>query len=195
MSKRLFDFFASLFGLILLSPMFFIIALFVGLGSKGGVLYKQNRVGKENKDFKVYKFRSMIIDADKRGLLSVGKEGKDPRVTKVGYIIRKYKIDELPQLINVLKGEMSLVGPRPEVRKYVELYTKEEKQILNVRPGITDISSIEFRNENDLLAQNPNPEEYYIKEIMPQKISLSLEYIKTRTFIKDIKLIFKTIFG
>lgn len=193
--KRLFDFFASLLGLIILSPLFIILALFVGLGSKGGVFYKQERVGKGNQNFLLYKFRSMIIDADKKGLLSIGKDGKDPRVTKVGYFIRKYKLDELTQLLNVLKGEMSLVGPRPEVRKYVELYTEEQKQVLSIRPGITDIASIKFRNENDLLAQSSNPEEYYIKEIMPQKLALNLEYIKTRTFFGDIKLIFKTIFG
>lgn len=193
--KRLFDFVASLLGLIILSPLFIILALFVGLGSKGGVFYKQERVGKGNRNFFLYKFRSMIIDADKKGLLSIGKDGKDPRVTKVGYFIRKYKLDELTQLLNVLKGDMSLVGPRPEVRKYVELYTEEQKQVLSVRPGITDIASIKFRNENDLLAQNPNPEEYYIKEIMPQKLALNLEYIKTRTFCGDIKLIFITIFG
>lgn len=193
--KRIFDFTTSLIGLIIISPILLFIALFISLESKGGVFYKQKRVGKGNKDFYVYKFRSMIVDADKKGLLSIGKNGKDPRVTKVGYIIRKYKLDELPQLLNVLKGDMSLVGPRPEVRKYVELYTEEQKQVFKVRPGITDIASIKFRNENDLLSQSPNPEEYYIKEIMPQKLSLNLEYIKTRTFIGDIKLIFKTIFG
>lgn len=193
--KRIFDFTTSLIGLIIISPILLFIALFISLESKGGVFYKQKRVGKGNKDFYVYKFRSMILDADKKGLLSIGKDGKDPRVTKVGYIIRKYKLDELPQLLNVLKGDMSLVGPRPEVRKYVDLYNKEQMQVFNVRPGITDIASIKFRNENDLLSQSPNPEEYYIKEIMPQKLSLNLEYIKTRTFLGDIKLIFKTIFG
>ena len=193
--KRLFDFLASLFGLIILSPLFIIIGLFIALESRGGVFYKQTRVGKNNKDFKVYKFRSMVIDAENKGLLSIGKNGRDPRVTKTGYIIRKYKLDELPQLINVLKGEMSLVGPRPEVRKYVDLYTQEQKQVLSVKPGITDIASIEFRNENDLLAQNPDPESYYIKDIMPQKISLSLEYIRSRSFTKDIRLIIRTIIG
>ena len=193
--KRIFDFTTSLIGLIIISPILLFIALIISLGSKGGVFYKQKRVGKGNKDFYVYKFRSMIVDADKKGLLSIGKDGKDPRVTKIGYILRKYKLDELPQLLNVLKGDMSLVGPRPEVRKYVDLYNKEQMQVFNVRPGITDIASIKFRNENDLLSQSPNPEEYYIKEIMPQKLSLNLEYIKTRTFLGDIKLIFKTIFG
>ncbi|MDD2191628.1 MAG: sugar transferase [Bacteroidales bacterium] len=192
--KRLFDFLTSLFGLIILSPLFIIIALIIGLGTKGGVFYKQTRVGKNNKDFKVYKFRSMVVDADKKGLLSIGKDGRDPRVTKIGYALRKYKLDELPQLINVIKGEMSLVGPRPEVRKYVDLYTDEEKQVLEVRPGITDIASITYRNENDLLSQSDNPEEYYIKEIMPKKLALSLKYIKTRSFLGDINLIFKTIF-
>ena len=193
--KRSFDFTSSLLGLILLSPIFIFVGIAISFSSNGGIFYKQKRVGKGNKDFTLYKFRSMIIGADSKGLLSVGKDGKDPRVTKIGYIIRKYKIDELPQLFNVLKGDMSLVGPRPEVRKYVDLYSEEQKQILNVRPGITDISSITFRNENDLLSQSNNPEQYYINEIMPQKISLSLNYIKTRTFFGDIKLIFKTIFG
>lgn len=193
--KRVFDFIFSFIGLILLSPIFLIISLLIALSSKGGVFYKQTRVGKDNIDFKVYKFRSMIVDADKKGLLSIGKDGRDPRITKIGYILRKYKLDELPQLINVLKGDMSLVGPRPEVRKYVDLYDNKQKEILKVKPGITDIASITFRNENDLLSQNPNPEDYYIQEIMPKKISLSLEYVKTRTLIKDIKLIFKTILG
>lgn len=193
--KRAFDFIFSFIGLILLSPIFLIISLLIALSSKGGVFYKQTRVGKDNIDFKVYKFRSMIVDADKKGLLSIGKDGRDPRVTKIGYILRKYKLDELPQLINVLKGDMSLVGPRPEVRKYVDLYDDNQKEILKVRPGITDIASITFKNENDLLSQSLNPEDYYIQEIMPKKISLSLEYVKTRTLIKDIKLIFKTILG
>ena len=193
--KRAFDFIFSFIGLILLSPIFLIISLLIALSSKGGVFYKQTRVGKDNIDFKVYKFRSMIVDADKKGLLSIGKDGRDPRITKIGYILRKYKLDELPQLINVLKGDMSLVGPRPEVRKYVDLYDDNQKEILKVRPGITDIASITFKNENDLLSQSPNPEDYYIQEIMPKKISLSLEYVKTRTLIKDIKLIFKTILG
>ena len=193
--KRVFDFIFSFIGLILLSPIFLIISLLIALSSKGGVFYKQTRVGKDNIDFKVYKFRSMIVNADKKGLLSIGKDGRDPRITKIGYILRKYKLDELPQLINVLKGDMSLVGPRPEVRKYVDLYDDNQKEILKVKPGITDIASITFRNENDLLSQSPNPEDYYIQEIMPKKISLSLEYVKTRTLIKDIKLIFKTILG
>lgn len=193
--KRAFDFIFSFIGLILLSPIFLIISLLITLSSKGGVFYKQTRVGKDNIDFKVYKFRSMIVDADKKGLLSIGKDGRDPRVTKIGYILRKYKLDELPQLINVLKGDMSLVGPRPEVRQYVDLYDDNQKEILKVRPGITDIASITFKNENDLLSQSSNPEDYYIQEIMPKKISLSLEYVKTRTLIKDIKLIFKTILG
>lgn len=193
--KRTFDFIFSFIGLILFSPIFLIISLLIALSSKGGVFYKQTRVGKNNKDFKVYKFRSMIVNADKKGLLSIGKDGRDPRVTKIGYILRKYKFDELPQLINVIKGDMSLVGPRPEVRQYVDLYDDNQKEILKVRPGITDIASITFKNENDLLSQSPNPEQYYIREIMPQKISLSLEYVKTRTLIKDIKLIFKTILG
>ncbi len=193
--KRLFDFTSSLLGLFFFSPLFLLIAFIIALSSKGGVFYKQKRVGKGGKDFILYKFRTMVANADTKGLLSVGIKGKDPRVTPFGYLLRKYKIDELAQLINVVKGDMSLVGPRPEVRKYVDLYTQEQSEILRVRPGITDIASIKFRNENDLLAKNPNSEEYYINEIMPQKLSLSIEYLKTRTFCSDIKIIFKTIFG
>ncbi len=193
--KRVFDFTSSLLGLIFLSPVFIVVGLLILSTSKGGVFYKQKRVGKDNKDFILFKFRSMVVGADTKGLLSIGKKGRDPRITPIGYYLRKYKIDELPQLFNVLIGDMSLVGPRPEVRKYVDLYTEEQKQILKVRPGITDIASITFRNENDILSQSPNPEEYYIKEIMPQKIALSLNYIKDRTLLKDIKIILKTIFG
>lgn len=192
--KRIFDLIVSFFGLVFLSPLFIIIGILVGLETKGGIIYRQTRVGRDNKDFKIYKFRSMLIDSDKKGLLSIGKHGRDPRITKVGYKIRKYKLDELPQLINVLKGDMSLVGPRPEVRKYVDLYTKKEKNVLSVRPGITDIASITFRNENDLLAQSPNPEKFYIEKIMPKKLALSLNYIQNQTLISDIKIIFKTIF-
>jgi lipopolysaccharide/colanic/teichoic acid biosynthesis glycosyltransferase len=167
--------------------------LWVGLSSKGGVFYKQIRVGKNNKDFKLYKFRSMRVNSDKQGLLTVGS--KDSRITKAGYFIRKYKIDELPQLFNVLKGDMSFVGPRPEVRRYVDLYSKEQMKVLSVRPGITDPASIKYRNENDILSSASNPEEYYIQHIMPDKLKINIDYINTQTFIKDIKIIFQTIFG
>lgn len=191
--KRLFDITASFFGILILSPLLIFIGLWVGLSSKGGVFYKQIRVGKNNKDFKLYKFRSMRVNSDKQGLLTVGS--KDSRITKAGYFIRKYKIDELPQLINVLKGDMSFVGPRPEVRRYVDLYSEEQMKVLSVRPGITDPASIKYRNENDILSSASNPEEYYIQHIMPDKLKINIDYINTRTFIKDIKIIFQTIFG
>ncbi|MBO5844097.1 MAG: sugar transferase [Bacteroidales bacterium] len=191
--KRLFDITASFFGIIILSPLLIFIGLWVGLSSKGGVFYKQIRVGKNNKDFKLYKFRSMRVNSDKQGLLTVGS--KDSRITKAGYFIRKYKIDELPQLFNVLTGDMSFVGPRPEVRRYVDLYSKEQMKVLSVRPGITDPASIKYRNENDILSSASNPEEYYIQHIMPDKLKINIDYINTQTFIKDIKIIFQTIFG
>ena len=191
--KRLFDITASFFGIIILSPLLIFIGLWVGLSSKGGVFYKQIRVGRNNKDFKLYKFRSMRVNSDKQGLLTVGS--KDSRITKAGYFIRKYKIDELPQLFNVLKGDMSFVGPRPEVRRYVDLYSKEQMKVLSVRPGITDPASIKYRNENDILSSASNPEEYYIQHIMPDKLKINIDYINTQTFIKDIKIIFQTIFG
>lgn len=191
--KRIFDITASFFGIIILSPLLIFIGLWVGLSSKGGVFYKQIRVGKNNKDFKLYKFRSMRVNSDKQGLLTVGS--KDSRITKAGYFIRKYKIDELPQLFNVLKGDMSFVGPRPEVRRYVDLYSKEQMKVLSVRPGITDPASIKYRNENDILSSQSNPEEYYIQHIMPDKLKINIDYINTQTFIKDIKIIFQTIFG
>lgn len=191
--KRLFDITASFFGILILSPLFIFISLWVGLSSKGGVFYKQIRVGRNNKDFKLYKFRSMRVNSDKQGLLTVGS--KDSRITKAGYFIRKYKIDELPQLFNVLKGDMSFVGPRPEVRRYVDLYSKEQMKVLSVRPGITDPASIKYRNENDILSSQSNPEEYYIQHIMPDKLKINIDYINTQTFIKDIKIIFQTIFG
>ena len=191
--KRLFDVVCSFFGLLVLSPLFVFLSLWVGLGSKGGVFYKQKRVGRFNKDFTLYKFRSMRVGADKKGLLTIG--GKDSRVTKAGFFIRKYKLDELPQLLNVLKGDMSFVGPRPEVRKYVDMYTERQLKVLDVRPGITDIASIKYRNENDLLATADNPEQYYIDVVMQDKLALNLQYIETRSFFGDIKLIFRTIFG
>lgn len=193
--KRIFDIISSLLGLIVLSPLLIILALWVGLSSKGGVFYAQSRVGRGNKDFKVLKFRSMVVGSDQKGLLSIGKDGRDPRVTRVGYVLRRYKLDELPQLLNVLKGDMSLVGPRPEVRKYVNLYNKAQLEVLKVRPGITDMASIAFKNENDLLAKADNPEEFYVKVIMPDKINMSLKYLNERSFLKDLNIIFKTILG
>lgn len=188
--KRLFDILASFIGLIIISPVFLILGIWIKLDSKGPVFYKQIRVGRGNKDFFLYKFRSMRVGADKDGLITVG--GRDPRVTRSGYYIRKYKLDEFPQLINVLKGDMSLVGPRPEVRKYVEMYTPEQMHVLDVRPGITDLASIRYRNENELLEKAEDPDKYYIEVIMQDKLRINLEYVRNHSFLYDIKLIFGT---
>jgi lipopolysaccharide/colanic/teichoic acid biosynthesis glycosyltransferase len=191
MFKRIFDILFSFIGLMILVVPFLIIGLIILLDSKGGVFYKQVRVGKDGKDFTLLKFRSMQPDADKIGLLTVG--GRDNRITRIGYFIRKYKIDELPQLINVLKGEMSMVGPRPEVRKYVNLYNQEQLKVLSVKPGITDYASIIFRNENEILGKAEDPERTYIDKIMQEKLKLNLKYIKEQGFLTDIKIILKTI--
>ncbi len=188
--KRLFDVVASGFGLLVLSPLFLILAIWIKLDSEGPVFYRQVRVGKGNKDFKLYKFRSMRVGADKQGLITVG--GRDPRVTRSGYFIRKYKLDEFPQLINVFLGDMSLVGPRPEVRKYVSLYTSEQMKVLSVRPGITSLASIRYRNENDILAAADDPDKCYIEKVMQDKLAIDLEYVENHSFGYDIKLIFMT---
>lgn len=188
---RFFDVLFSFMGIVLLSPVFLLIYILIRIESKGGGFYSQTRVGKEGKDFKLYKFRSMRVGADKKGLITVG--GKDPRITKVGYFIRKYKLDELPQLINVLIGDMSLVGPRPEVRKYVDLYTVEQRKILSVRPGITDYASIEYVDENEILGNSPNPDKVYIEQIMPDKIHYNMKYIENRSVKEYFKIIFLTI--
>ncbi|MHA7608224.1 sugar transferase [Elizabethkingia meningoseptica] len=193
--KRIFDIVSSSIGLILLSPIFLLLAIWIKLDSKGPVFYKQLRVGKLGKDFKILKFRSMRQGADKKGLITIG--GRDPRVTRSGYYIRKYKLDEMPQLINVFIGDMSIVGPRPEVRKYVDLYTEEQLRVLSVKPGITDIASIKYRNENELLEESKTPDQMYIEVIMPDKLKYNLEYIDKQSFIYDLKLIlltFKEIF-
>lgn len=189
--KRIFDIAASVCGLIVLSPLFLILAVWIKLDSKGPVFYRQVRVGKNNKDFRIFKFRSMRAGSDKGSLVTIG--GRDPRITRSGHFIRKFKLDELPQLINVFVGDMSLVGPRPEVRHYVNYWTPEQMHVLDVRPGITDPASIKFRNENDLLDKAKNPEEYYINVIMQEKIRLYLEYVENHSLWYDIKLIFKTI--
>lgn len=189
--KRLFDIFFSTIGILILLPFFLFISLMIILDSKGGIFYKQVRVGKNNIDFYLLKFRSMRTDADKKGLLTVG--GRDPRITRMGYYIRKYKIDELPQLFNVLKGDMSLVGPRPEVRKYVSLYNDEQKKVLSVQPGITDYASIEYSNENEILGKANDPEKVYIEEIMPAKLKLNLKYISEKSLATDLKIILNTL--
>lgn len=188
--KRLFDVVASGVGLLLLSPLFLLVAIWIKLDSPGPVFYRQVRVGRYNRDFRIFKFRSMRVGADKGSLVTIG--GRDPRVTRSGYFIRKFKIDELPQLINVFIGDMSLVGPRPEVRHYVDYWTKEQLRVLDVRPGITDPASIKFRNENELLEKAEDPEKYYIEVIMQEKLRLYLEYEEKHSFWFDIKLIFQT---
>ena len=189
--KRFFDIIASGCGLLVLSPILLIMAIWIEWDSKGPVFYRQVRVGRHNKDFRILKFRSMRVGADKGSLVTIG--GRDPRITRSGYFIRKYKLDEFPQLINVFKGEMSLVGPRPEVRHYVDYWTAEQMHVLDVRPGITDPASIKFRNENELMEKAENPEDYYINVIMQEKIRLYLEYVENASFWYDIRLVFQTI--
>jgi len=190
--KRIFDIVFSALGLLVLLPFFLLVALLIKFDSKGPVFYLQERIGKNGKPFKIFKFRTMVVDADKKGLLSLGK--KDSRITRVGAFLRKTKFDELPQLINVLKGDMSFVGPRPEVKKYTDLYTPEQWEVLQVRPGITDYASLEYIDEEQLLGASDDPEKTYIEEIMPHKIRLNKDYLAHRSFFSDIKLIFMTVF-
>ena len=187
---RVCDIVFSFFGLLLLSPLFLIVALWIVLDNPGPVFYHQQRVGKDGKDFGLLKFRSMRVGADKMSLITIGD--RDPRVTRAGYYIRRFKIDELPQLWNVLTGDMSLVGPRPEVRRYVDLYTDEQRKVLSVRPGITDYASIEYIDENRLLAQSKDPDKTYIEEIMPAKIALNMRYINHQTLGEYLKILFLT---
>ena len=189
--KRLFDIIASGCGLLFLSPLLLCVAIWIKWDSEGPVFFRQVRVGRYNKDFRIFKFRSMRVGSDKGSLVTIG--GRDSRVTRSGYFIRKYKIDELPQLINVFIGDMSLVGPRPEVRHYVNYWTTEQMHVLDVRPGITDPASIKYRNENELLEKADDPEKYYIEVIMQEKIRLYLEYVKNASLGYDIQLIFQTI--
>ena len=190
MLKRIFDITLSLFGLIILLPFMLIVAILIKIDSKGPVFFKQSRVTKNGKEFKIFKYRTMRVGSDKYSQITVGKDG---RITKIGSFLRKYKLDEIPQLINVLIGNMSLVGPRPEVPKYVALYTDEQKKILKVKAGITDYASIEFSNENDLLASEEDPEKAYIEKIMPKKIELNKKYLSEISILTDIKIILLTI--
>jgi len=190
--KRFFDVLISGLGLILLSPLFIFIAVWIKINSRGTVFYRQNRVGMNNIDFLLYKFRSMRSGSDKKGLITVGE--RDPRITNSGYYLRKYKLDEFPQLINVFKGDMSLVGPRPEVRKYVGYYTENQMKVLSVKPGITDYASIKFADENTILGQSDDPEKTYIEKILPEKISLNMKYINNPSIAQYFKIIFITIF-
>lgn len=188
---RFLDFLLSFLGLILLSPFFLLIALFIKISSSGAVLYKQSRIGLKGVEFSVYKFRTMRLNSDKLGLITVG--GRDPRVTPIGYYLRKYKLDELPQLINVLTGDMSLVGPRPEVKKYVDLYNHEQSKVLTIRPGITDWASIYYRDENVILGHSADPEKEYIEKVMPDKIKYNLIYIENYGPVEYFKIIFSTL--
>lgn len=191
MLKRVFDVFFSLLGIILLAPIFLIVAIWIKLDSPGSVFFRQTRIGQFGREFSIYKFRTMVANAE-----SLGKQitvANDRRITRSGQFLRKFKLDELPQLFNVLRGDMSLVGPRPEVPRYVELYTPEQRQVLKVRPGITDVASIEFRNENDLLANALNFEEAYIQEIMPKKLELNLQYIERASLGFDFLIILQTL--
>ena len=189
--KRLFDVLASLLGIVLLLPLGIILALAVKFGSAGPIFYLQSRVGKNGKDFKLYKFRTMFTGSDRKGLITIGEN--DNRITRTGGFLRKYKLDELPQLLNVLEGTMSLVGPRPEVRKYVDLYQGEQLKVLQVKPGITDYASLSFIDENKILGEADNPDEVYVKEIMPAKLKLNLKYIEDQGIVTDLKIIFQTL--
>ena len=189
--KRIFDFICSTLGLIVLSPVLLAIAIKIKTGSDGPVFFRQIRVGEKNEEFEILKFRTMVVDAEKLGRqITVGN---DNRITKIGAFLRKYKLDELPQLINVFKGDMSLVGPRPEVPRYVNLYNEEQRKVLEVKPGRTDLASIRYRDENDLLGEAENPDDFYINTIMPDKLALNLEYINNNNIFVDIYIILKTI--
>ena len=188
---RLLDIMLSLLGLLFLQPIFLILAVWIKFDSQGSIFFRQIRIGKDGRDFRIYKFRTMIVNAEKMGIITIGE--RDPRITNSGYFLRKYKLDELPQLINVLKGEMSFVGPRPEVRKYVEMYNQEQLKILTIKPGITDYASIEYINEDEILGKSLDPEKTYIEEIMPQKIKYNMKYINNKTVIEYFKIIFLTI--
>jgi lipopolysaccharide/colanic/teichoic acid biosynthesis glycosyltransferase len=191
--KRAFDLTASLIGVAILLPLFVVVAVLIFFGDGWPVLFKQTRVGLNGAPFKVLKFRTMYKDAERAGQLTVS--GRDPRITPSGYLLRKYKLDELPQLFNVIKGDMSLVGPRPEVPAYVELYTNDQKRVLSVKPGITDAASLEFINENELLADADDPQTYYKEVILPRKLGLQLNYVDHRSFMGDLSIIVKTVVG
>jgi lipopolysaccharide/colanic/teichoic acid biosynthesis glycosyltransferase len=191
MLKRLTDIIISLLGILLLSPLLIVISVFVAADSRGPVFFRQRRVGRSGREFALLKFRTMYVNSERAGLLTVG--GKDPRITKAGVFLRKYKIDELPQLFNVLFGTMSLVGPRPEVKKYVDLYTPAQREVLSVKPGITDLASLAYFEENELLARSAEPEKTYINEVMPAKLELNRKYIAEQGFFTDLKIIARTV--
>jgi lipopolysaccharide/colanic/teichoic acid biosynthesis glycosyltransferase len=187
---RFVDFVISLIGLLLLAPFFLLLSIIIILTSKGGAFFIQARVGKDNKDFNLLKFRTMKMNSESKGQITVGK---DPRITAIGHFLRNTKLDELPQLINVFKGDMSIVGPRPEVRKYVDLYSSEQRKVLSVRPGISDYASIAFSNESEVLGQQEDPEKYYVEVLIPQKIQMNMKYINEFTLINYFKVILLTL--
>jgi lipopolysaccharide/colanic/teichoic acid biosynthesis glycosyltransferase len=191
MLKRLFDFFSSLVALVFLLPFFFIVAFLIVIEGGFHVFFTQTRIGKNKVPFQLLKFRTMVKDADKLGKITIGK--RDPRVTKVGHFLRSYKLDELPQLLNILKGEMSVVGPRPEVEEYVNLYTEEQNKVFLAKPGLTDYASLKYINESEVLAKSSDPNKTYIEEVMPAKLQLNLKYIEEQGLLTDLKIIFKTI--
>ena len=189
--KRAFDIFSSLAALVFLWPFIALLSLLILFGSKGGVFYRQVRIGKNFREFSLLKFRTMRPGSDKQGLITVG--GKDNRITREGYFLRKYKLDELPQFINILKGDMSFVGPRPEVKKYVDLYRERYKNVLRVRPGLTDYASLEYISENEILGRSSDPEKTYTDEILPHKLDLADKYVERSSVAEDIRIIWKTL--
>lgn len=189
--KRVFDIVFALTFLVLLSPLLLVFSLLVALTSPGGAFFRQVRVGKEGRAFRLLKFRTMRQGSEAKGQLTIG--GRDPRVTGVGYFLRKTKLDELPQLWNVLCGDMSVVGPRPEVPRYVDLYTPEQRAVLSVRPGITGMASIDYIDENEILARASDPESAYVRDVMPAKLALDLRYVRERSFALDLRIISATI--
>lgn len=191
MGKRVFDVLAATVGLILLAPLLLVVALLIKLGSPGPVFYRGLRAGRQGEPFKIFKFRSMVVNADKIG--GPSSSADDPRITKIGAFLRRYKLDELPQLLNVLKGEMSFVGPRPEVLEEVRVYNDDERRLLTVRPGITDWASIRFRNEGEILRGSPDPHQTYLEKIRPEKIRLGLEYVEKHSFLTDCRIILNTL--
>ncbi|NND93693.1 MAG: sugar transferase [Flavobacteriales bacterium] len=191
MLKRLLDILFSLVGLLVLSPILILISILIFIKDGSPIFFMQERIGKDSNPFQLFKFRTMRPNSESEGQLSIG--GRDPRVTDIGHILRKSKVDELPQLLNVLKGDMSLVGPRPEVPRYVALYNERQREVLKVRPGLTDKASLAYFNESELMEDKEDPESFYIEELMPAKLELNLEYLNGRTLITDIRLIIKTI--
>ena len=190
--KRSLDIMVAAVGLIVLSPILLLVSLLIKIDSRGPVLFRQERIGKRFRAFRIYKFRTMVAEASQTG--SVITFGNDPRITRIGQFLRKTKIDELLQLINVLKGDMSLVGPRPEVRRFVDLFQRDYEEILSVRPGITDLASLKYRDEADVLAKAENPEEEYIQHVLPDKIRLAKDYLRRSSFLFDLRLIGQTLF-